>query len=265
MLIAHISDFHIMKHDTKTCGVVPAAQQVSKLIAHINSLSPAPDLVLVTGDLTHDGTLEQAREARRILSDLRMPWYLVPGNHDQRDTLKKVFAPDACPSRDENFLHFQIDLPSLRLIGLDSTRPDAPGGMLCPQRADWLENRLDERPDKPTLLFLHHPPTNFGVPETDQDGFEGAERLGQIVEQHPCIERILCGHIHLNASTCWHGVLVNTAPSAAGMELTLSPGTNTPSGFHLVDPAYLLHFHAADGGLVTHQVQVRDNLATHAF
>jgi 3',5'-cyclic AMP phosphodiesterase CpdA len=124
---------------------------------------------------------------------------------------------------------------------------------------------MKEQPNKPTILFLHHPPAKFRVSETDHDGFIGADLLGAVVRKFPSIVGILCGHIHLNAVTAWCGTIVNAAPSGTGMELALDLTLGKPSGFHLVNPAFLLHARTTDGAIVTHRIEVRQNVLTHQF
>ena len=265
MLIAQISDPHIVEPGRKTCDVAPTSERLAELVTCVNKLDPLPDVALITGDITHDGTDAQAEQAKHLLAPLKMPYHVVPGNHDDRTALAKVFSGQACPSQDAEFLHYVIEDYDTRLIGLDSTNPASPGGEFCQRRADWLEARLSELSEKPTILFMHHPPVKFGVLETDVDGFEGSDLLGELVERFPNIERVLCGHIHLTAHTQWRGTVVSTAPSAGGMRLALDLTLKKPSGFHLVNPEFQLHYRTSNGGLVTHQVEVSENDNLYLF
>lgn len=264
MLIAHISDTHIADPDEKTFGFVPMAENLARCVAHINALNPSPDVVLLSGDVTNNGTIVQTERAKVILDDLACPYYIVPGNHDTRAALQTVFGDTACPSQADGFISFVIDGHALRLIGLDSTIPKASGGMICEVRANWLSDRLAEKPDTPTVIFLHHPPLKCGVPETDVDGFIGATMLGEIVKPHPNIERILCGHIHLLTHARWNGTLVTTAPSM-GMELALDLTQKAESRFIVSEPSYLLHHWSADKVLVTHTISVGEPVTSYDF
>ncbi len=264
MLIAQISDTHIAGWGKKTFGIAPMAENLARCVKHINALTPQPDLVLVTGDISNNGLKEEMERAAFILRDLRPPYYVIPGNHDDRALLAKVFGPDACPTESEDFINYVIDGPDLRLITVDTTVPGAPGGEICEVRADWLDRRLSERPEQPTIIFLHHPPIRFGVPETDIDGFVGRERFWRVVGKHPQVERILAGHIHLAALTQWEGVVVSTAPSM-GMRLTLDLTMAKPSEFILDDPGYQLHYWSPDRHLITFTVQVRGPEPSYPF
>ena len=68
MLIAQLSDIHIVEQGEKTLGIASMALNLSKCIDHINQLIPKPDVVLVTGDITDEGTISQAENAVRVCS-----------------------------------------------------------------------------------------------------------------------------------------------------------------------------------------------------
>ncbi|RUA18117.1 MAG: phosphodiesterase [Clostridia bacterium] len=264
MLIAQLSDLHLAGWGRKTLGIVPMAENLARCVDHINHLTLAPDLVLVTGDLTHNGQRDEMERAASILARLHPPFYVLPGNHDDRAAMLSVFGHATCPVNSETFVNYVIEGYDLRLIGLNSTVPDGPGGEISPEQAAWLDKRLAEGPLQPTLLFMHHPPVKFGVIETDIDGFVGAERLGDVLERHPQVQRILAGHTHLSSLTQWRNVVVSTAPSM-GMRLFLDLTLTLPSAFVLDDPAYQLHYWTPDQRLITHTVQVTAQEDLHSF
>lgn len=264
MLIAHISDSHIAGYGKKAYSVAPTAENLSLCVNHINRLKPRPDLVLVTGDITFDGLKESTKHAHEILKKLYYPFYVVPGNHDDRATLFSEFSKDNCPAENKHFINYVIEGYEIRLIGMDSTVPDAPGGEISTDQAQWLEMRLAEQPDQPTIIFMHHPPVNCGVLETDEDGFKGAETLGHIIAKYPNIERILCGHIHLEAHIKWCGTIVSTAPSM-GLQLSLDLTLKEPSQFYVEAPGYQLHFYHQDKHLISHTLYVKDMNGPYLF
>jgi 3',5'-cyclic AMP phosphodiesterase CpdA len=263
MLIAQISDAHIEGWGKKTFGVAPMAENLARCVRHINALDPQPDLVLVTGDITNNGLSEEAERAAGLLAGLRPPFYVIPGNHDDRSIVTAVFDQETCPTESEQFVNYVIEDYDVRLITVDSTIPGAPGGEICPARAAWLDERLSEDEERPTLIFMHHPPVAFGVIETDIDGFIGADRLGDVIEKHDNVVRILAGHIHLSSFSQWRGVAVSTAPSM-GMRLFLDL-TLGRSAFILDAPAYHLHLWTPGQRLITHTVRVLESETLHPF
>lgn len=264
MLIAQLSDLHIAGWGKKAYGVAPTAENLARSIDHINQLNPKPDLALVTGDITCGGLMEEAERAANLLDKLRCPYYIIPGNHDDRAVLWSVFGGQACPSRADEFLSYVIEGYEVRLVAMDSTIPGAPGGEICEFRSEWLDRRLSEAGHKPTLVFMHHPPIKCGVSETDIDGFIGADRLGAVVEKYTSIERIVCGHIHLLVHARWCGTVISTAPSM-GMQLVLDLSLQRDSEFVLDTPAYQLHYWGPEKNLITHTVDVREDAVPYLF
>lgn len=255
MLIVQLSDTHLAGPGKKTFGIAPTAEYLARCVEHINHLQPQPALVIHTGDVTSDGLLEEAQRAAEILSRLRAPLAVVPGNHDRRETLAAAFGPQVCPQDAHGFIQHDIALPGLRLLGLDTVASGKPGGVFDRSRAAWLDARLRAAPDTPTVLFMHHPPVRFGVIETDVDGFEGVALLAEVIKRHRQVFRILAGHIHLSSFTTWQGVAVSTAPST-GMRLYLDL-TLALSRYILDEPAYHLHVGLpAEPRLITHTVRV---------
>jgi 3',5'-cyclic AMP phosphodiesterase CpdA len=255
MLIAHLSDPHIAAPGTKAYGVVATDEHLAACVKQINSMVPRPDVALLTGDITCNGSLAEVMHAGAILDRLKMPLYLVPGNHDQRETLWQIFGKRAVPEHQGSALSYCLDQFPVRLIGLDTVSPGYPGGAWSREQNCWLQKRLDEKPDLPTLLFLHHPPVKFRVLETDEDGFVGVEKLAGLVAQYSNILAVVCGHIHLQAHALWQGTVVSTAPSM-GLHLVLDLTLQEPSRFIPDIAGYQLHYISGQGKLVSHCVML---------
>ncbi len=258
MLIAHISDTHITAPGLTAYGKVDTVENFTRCISYINKMAPRPDLVVVTGDITYSGQREEVETAGLLLSRLHMPWYVVPGNHDRRSTLSSLLdrqSGDTVFRTYGDCFDYLIEDRELCLIGLDSSTNKAPGGKISVLQADWLGECLAANRERPTLLFLHHPPVKCGVLETDEDGFAGAKYLGEVVADFPCILRILCGHIHLASHVAWCGTVVTTAPSM-GLQLYLDLTMQLPSAFMVEDPGFYLHYYTPRGNLVSHAVFV---------
>jgi Icc protein len=151
MLIAQITDLHISTPDSVNDRHFRTAEHLERAVAHLNGLSPRPDLVLATGDLVERGEPEEYARLRAILDGLAMPLYVIPGNHDARGPLARAFADAGYLPGDGGFLHYTIEGWPVRLIGLDTHVPGAPGGLLCAERLAWLDARLGEGRERPTV------------------------------------------------------------------------------------------------------------------
>lgn len=270
MLIAQITDTHIAGWDKKTYGIAPMVENLSQCVEHINQLSPGPDVVLVTGDITSSGNVEEFEQAASLLNKLKSPYYVIPGNHDNKANLLSTFAGIACFSTSisndpqQEFINYVINDYDLRLIAMDSTIINEAGGEICETRATWLNDRLAEDKQKPTIIFMHHPPLKLSVRESNCDGFIGADRLGKIIAKNSNIERILCGHVHLPTFARWQGTVVSTAPSI-GMSLVLDLKIEQPSQFVLEEPAYQLHHWTPEDNLISHTIRVKTINKSYLF
>jgi len=251
MIIAQITDLHVSTPDSRIEQEFLTSRYLARAVAHINALTPQPDVVLATGDLVERGGIDEYQRLRDILSPLIRPLYLIPGNHDHRDHLRAVFDDhDYLP--DDGFLHYCIDDHPVRLIGLDTQIPGQSGGTLCRERLSWLDRQLTRRPDQPTLLFMHHPPFRTGLNKMDEMGFDDPGPLATIVERHPQVERIVAGHIHRPITRRFAGTVVTVGPSTAH-QIQLDLASTSKLASVMEPPAVLLHaWLPDDAGLVSH-------------
>jgi len=251
MLIAQISDTHIKPEGRLAYRRVDTALFLARAVDHVRALIPAPDVVLLTGDLVDAGLEDEYLRLRSLLAPLPMPVYVIPGNHDARAPLRRVFGGDGYLPPDGEYLHYVVEHYPVRLVGLDTLVPGQGGGRLGPDRLAWLDARLGEAPARPTLVFMHHPPFKTGVEGMDAQWLEDGEALGAVIRRHPQVEGVTCGHVHRAIHARWAGTVVTTAPSSAH-QVTLDlrrPGGLT---WMLEPPAYLLHLWREGAGLVTH-------------
>jgi 3',5'-cyclic-AMP phosphodiesterase len=250
MILAQISDLHVTHRGKRLSGRVDTADFLMRAVAQLNDVRPLPDAVLITGDLVDGGSAEEYAHLRELLAPLAMPFYVIPGNHDERENLRRAFADQPYMPK-SGFLHYTIEDYPVRVLALDTNLPGSPHGTLDEAQLIWLAARLQEEMVKPTLIMLHHPPFITGIGFMDSVRlFEGCDEFAAIVAQHPQVERVLCGHVHRAIETRWHGTLVMTAPSTCH-QIPLLLARDAREGFDFEPPAYRLH--CWDGRqLVTH-------------
>jgi 3',5'-cyclic AMP phosphodiesterase CpdA len=248
-VIAQITDFHLGLPGSRADERYRTAEHLARAVAHLNALEPRPDVVLATGDLTDDGTAAEYARLKELLVPLVMPVFLIPGNHDDREALRAAF-PDRLPA--QGFLHYAVEDYPVRLLALDTNVPGAGGGLICEERAEWLSERLAEQPERPTVLFMHHPPFRTGMQAMDRMGLEGAERLERTVAPYENVERVLCGHLHRPIQRRFAGTIASTCPGTAhqlALDLVSGGKISTLMGA----PACQLHvWYGHEDGLVTH-------------
>jgi 3',5'-cyclic AMP phosphodiesterase CpdA len=249
MLLAQISDLHFLPQGTLAFGRVDVAGSLERAIDHLAALQPRPDAVLITGDLTNDGDAGVWAALTKALALLDAPVYPLPGNHDDRELMRRAFAPlGLFPARGP--LCFAVELGPLRLIGLDSLLPGEPAGELGAEQLAWLDARLREAPQTPALVALHHPPFATGIDHMDAMMLADAAALTAVIGRHPQVERVLCGHVHRSVQCRFAGTIAQIAPGVAhAVQLALS---GEPARWIMEPPGILLHEWRDGRGLVTH-------------
>lgn len=243
-LLAQLSDPHL---GAEWADGDPAAG-LAAAVESVRSLRRAPDAVLVSGDLADNATDAEYEQVRELLAPLQSAVYVLPGNHDDRRALHRHFG---VPGGDGEPVQYSVDLGPLRLVVLDTTRPGEDPGALDAERLGWLDAELAAAPEVPTLLAMHHPPLVTGVPAWDELGLPAADRraLGEVVERHRQLRRLVAGHVHRTITGELAGRAVLTVPSTY-VQARLNIGSeqielaDEPAGFAL---------HAVlDGELISH-------------
>ena len=253
MHIVHISDLHFLQKGVLSFGKVDTHAHLERCIAAIRAFEPAPDIVLITGDLTNDGDLQAYQALVDLLATLDLPLYPIPGNHDDRDLLRVVF-PQIQALSPVGPLQYAIEDWPVRIVALDSSVDGKPYGRLGEAQLAWLSTTLDADRSKPTLVMLHHPPFKTGIGHMDWSMLRDSEALAQVIFEHPQVERVLCGHVHRPVQTRFAGTIAQIAPGVAHqVKLKLGEGRGP---WTMEPPGFLLHRWSAEDGLVTHQVPI---------
>jgi len=257
MLIAQITDLHIMKPGKLAYGRVDTLAMLETAVAQLRRLDPQPDVVILTGDLVDEGSAEEYARLKAALAPLTWPLYVIPGNHDARATMRAAFGADGYLPATGEFLHYAVDAYPLRLVGLDTILPGEVGGAMDAARCQWLDRTLAEAPDTPTLVMMHHPPFALGIAHLDRFAMQGSAAFGQVIRRHPQVQRIVCGHAHQTMAVQWCGTTVSVCPSTAHQfTADLRPGV--PAEFSLEPPGFQLHHWLPATGLLTHTIAIGD-------
>lgn len=256
-MFVQLSDPHILTKGRLLMNGVDTADFLMRAIAHIVAMPHTPSHVLITGDLVESGELDQYLHLRELLTPLPCPVLLMPGNHDAVPHLRKAFTDHPyldCTALDpalSGFALYETRLGSRRLLALDTSVPGEHHGSLCTARLEWLRARLEAVPDTPTIVAMHHPPFATGIRHMDTMGLrEGGSELEALIQQHPQVERILCGHLHRPITRRFGGTLAMTAPSPAH-QITLGLAPNARPSFIFEPPGLYIHTVQAEH-LVTH-------------
>ncbi|KVR36241.1 metallophosphatase [Burkholderia ubonensis] len=265
MLLAQISDLHIKRPGQLAYQRVDTAAALARCIARLNALEPRPDAVLVTGDLVDFGRDDEYAQLRDLLAPLEIPYYLMVGNHDDRAALRRAFA-DRPEWQDGEFVQYAFDVGAVRVLALDSQVPGTSAGDLCDARLAWLAAQLDAARDRPVIVALHHPPFASGIGHMDALRLApaAAAKLDTLLRGYPNVERVLCGHVHRTMFARFGGTIASAVPAPAH-QVAFDLRDNAPSAFRLEPPAFAVHRHTPDAGVITHHVYVDEGDGPYPF
>lgn len=256
MLIAQITDTHVVPPGTRAYqDQVDTNAMLTKAVDRLNALQPRPDCVIVTGDLTDHGTSAEYVELVRQLGRLELPFFLAIGNHDNRAAMLASLRYPHLEGTGR-FVQYTVEHLPVRLIVLDSTSDEHHMGEFCEERRAWLEARLAEAPERPTIVALHHPPFDTGIAMMDAEGAGWADGLVATLARYPNVERVLCGHIHRSIQTLVGGRLTSVCPSTAHqVRLDLAFASSEGGFFEMEPPGFQLHLWQGER-MVTHTAPV---------
>lgn len=216
-ILAHLSDMHF--------GSI-APYTLAPLIRAVRDA--APDMVVVSGDLTQRARAKQFREARHFLSQLPLPQVVVPGNHDI--PLFNLFGRFLWPLNNyrryitKDLEPFYLDT-EIAVMGINTARSVAfKNGRISTEQIERIRKKfclLDERLFK--VLVTHHP---LDFPN-DRAGewIVGRAKLAMEALASCGADLLLAGHAHFSGS----GNTSGRYPISGYTALFVHAGTATSS------------------------------------
>ena len=270
LTIAQASDLHICKDGLFAYKVSDTVKGLKAFIVNLNKLTVPADLLCITGDLSDDGTISSYEIIKDNLSRLKIPYYIIPGNHDNKQNMAAVFNEHTYLNNyiDNRIFHsFFID--NIKIILLDSVVDGKPFGSLTDGILISLEEELNTNHD--SLVFLHQPPFPSGIGIMDYPQFQNMEKLNNILSKSKNLLLVGCGHIHRGMFIFNENINYVISPSTA-MQLDLNLKDSAPAYFTLDNAGYLLHCINLSNNnspkIITHMIHIpneKEIRATYPF
>ena len=221
--VVQISDCHVAASPGVPYRGQNAAENLSSLLAPVRSW--APDLVLLTGDVSEDASEDSYRIVAGLLDEIPAPLYALPGNHDEPDTMRRFFAqgPWSGP--------LVIERGAWRIVLLDSTRSGEVSGFFSTAELRAFEATAREGDPCHLLVGLHHQPVATGSAWIDRYALQQAHEFLQTLEGLDRLRCVIWGHIHHDFRSWRDGVAMLGAPSTAVNSLPgMEQFTSDPKG-----------------------------------
>ena len=212
MKFIHISDIHLVSGDRLLNGSVPL-ERLEKCLDDILKWHLDAEFCVISGDLSEFAEKEAYQLLKNKVKKFPIPFFLMIGNHDDRDLFQTVF-PDN-PFDQNNFVQMSFETSEGVFLFLDTKKQgeNVHDGELCKKRLTWLKMQLINAGTKKTYLFMHHPPFDIGIPYMDKIRLFGAEQFLSTLSHGQNICHIFYGHVHRITFVKWHGYTFSSLTS----------------------------------------------------
>jgi 3',5'-cyclic AMP phosphodiesterase CpdA len=192
--IAHLSDLHFGRHD---------ARLAEALLASL--AEQAPDVVVVSGDLTQRARTREFKAARSFLDCIRPPKLVIPGNHDVPlyNVIARMRRPFAkferhiAPAAGKSPFFADAEVA---VLGINTARRlTGKNGRVSHQQMHQIARLLGEQPDRVfKVLATHHP---LAIPSAGEPvDLVGRSRKALATIIGAGVHLLLSGHYHRSFS-----------------------------------------------------------------
>ncbi|WIE74909.1 metallophosphoesterase [Curtobacterium sp. MCSS17_007] len=229
--ILHLSDTHLTGDGALHQGSVDTTAALDAVLAHVDGV-PGVGLVVISGDVSEDGTPESYRAVRERVGAWAerhgAAFVAVPGNHDLREGFRQVLAnghvlgPGGTPlAHTTEYLppsvpvSGQTTVAGFRIVTVDTSVPGAGYGEVSETALERLRAALTGDPvPHGTVVVLHHPPVPAPTLLHEALRLQNPEDLAELLEGSD-VRVVLGGHQHHHAAGSLAGVPVLVAPGVA--------------------------------------------------
>lgn len=222
--IAQITDLHLLAPGEPLMGL-GVLDRFKQVLEHSRSFEP--DAYFLTGDFcAHDPVQEIYHQLRSLLDGLGKPYYLAPGNHDDRSMMRNAFFLEG---HEQQPIKGLVQVKDRYFIFLDSS-----AGMVEKEQLGWLTKALVQYPQSD--IVIHHPPMKMGVPFMDEKyPLKETGKLLNILRADGRRRRIFCGHYHTGRMMTHQNISIHLCPPTS---FFINPDSDSFEQEHL-PPAYL--------------------------
>jgi Icc protein len=196
--LLQVTDPHLFGDPAVELYGVNTAESLRRVLESALAAGPAPDAVVVTGDIGDDMSAAAYEHFRRALQSCGAPVFCLPGNHDDPELMARML--------DSHGFQYcgRAQLGGWGLVMLDTHVPGRPYGRLAAAELERLEADLHALRDVPVLVCLHHPPVPVGSAWLDGVGLHNGDAFLEVIARHAQVRVVLAGHVHQEFEA-WHG------------------------------------------------------------
>ena len=215
VLLVQLSDSHLFATADGTLLGMKTRESLQKVIERVMAEQPQVDLLVASGDVSQDGSVESYEAFRQLTGQIDAPKRWFPGNHDESVEMHLA-------AQQSDLLEPVIDIGNWRVTLLDSSVPGSVPGYLQDQQLQLLAQALSEAPERHHLVCLHHNPVPIGCAWMDPIGLRNPEALFAVLERFPQVRAVLWGHVHQEFDQMRGEVRLLASPSTC---IQFAPGS----------------------------------------
>jgi Icc protein len=166
------------------------------------------DLLLATGDLSQDESAAAYEYLAGQFEQFGVPVFWLPGNHDDIDTLREhLTGKQIYPAK-------RVLVGDWQIVLLDSTVKGQVHGHVSQHQLEFLDNALNQYPDRYALVCLHHQAFDCGSEWLDAKGLKDNDKLRKRITQHNNVRAVLWGHVHQETHQSFDNIEWMSTPSS---------------------------------------------------
>jgi Icc protein len=251
--LIQLTDSHLLDKQGGELKGVDTFASLEAVVKCCQAGKNPPDLIVATGDLSHDGSAASYRRFNAALEALHTPVMFIPGNHDNAAVMQSTL-PGGYVRADRN-----AQIKGWNIIMIDSVLPGEEHGFLDTDELAFLDESLQNWPDLHALVCIHHQPVPVGSRWIDSLGLENPDELFDVIDRFDQVRGILFGHVHQVFETVRKGIRVLGAPATC---MQFKPNANE---FTLDDqpPGCRWLELRPDGSMVTEVVRIASTGEVH--
>ena len=209
--ILQLTDFHLFgDQQTKLIGINPL-QTLQHVLAKvtIDISKNYPDLVILTGDISQDYSLESYKIVTKNFQFFQCPVVATMGNHDYFPMFNKVFGnPTQIITKISSATNW-------RILILNSNWPKHVDGQITGNDLIFLQKNLEMSSDQPTIIFIHHHVLPIDSNWLDRINLRNASEFLAIIDQYKNVKAVVCGHVHQDTTIYRQDVIFLSTPSTS--------------------------------------------------
>lgn len=191
--VVQITDTHLFRDPRAALLKLNTQYSFEKVVELMASKEADIDLILATGDIAQDASVEAYMRFGDAMQTFQAPFYWIPGNHDRRRVMEGLSQYQAA------FTNL-VSLSNWQVILLDSSVVGEVYGHLSESELKHLENSLQAAQSNPLiehcLVCLHHNPLPGSAKWMEGIGLHNEKAFLALIDRFEYVRGVVYGHIH---------------------------------------------------------------------